>query len=129
LDSIAFIALRRIDQQPSETREIMAGAFLRETAGQRSTVCGGVLYPMKERIKFDRSGGVFDTLYQEIAGQSKDGSAVHARLDVVSSVGLRKFSLGKTIGKVALWTAVTYVVSGLVFYVAFKSAWEDESSW
>jgi hypothetical protein len=114
LDSTTFILLRRIDKPLNERHAIQAHEFLSEAVGKRPAVCGLALYPMKERIKFSGGGGVFDTLHQEIAGRSKDGSPIHARLDAVSSVGVRKFSMGRTIEKVGFWTGVTVGVLTLL---------------
>jgi hypothetical protein len=122
LDSTTFILLRRIDKPLNERHSIQVHEFLSEAFGKRPAACGLALYPMKERIKFGGGGGVFDTLHQEIAGRSEDGSPIHARLDAVSSVGVRKFSMGKTIRRVGLWTAVTVGAVVVVYLSALGNS-------
>jgi hypothetical protein len=115
IDSVALVAIRRIDRPPTETNLIQTKAYLSRCLGRSPISIGDARYPFAERIRFDNNYGVYDTIYQEISGRAKDGSIVCARFDRISAVGVRRFNLGTTLGKVALYGGITFAIAALVW--------------
>lgn len=113
LDSVAWVVLRRLDRDSSDSHAVQSDEFLLRYADKRPVSLGGARYPFAERVKFDRNWGVLDTIYREISGRAKDSSIVCARFDCISKVGVRKFNIGTTLGKVVLFGGIGVAILAL----------------
>ena len=114
IDSVAFVAIRRIDRPMTEIDLIKKAAYLSQYSRKSPLSFSDARYPFAERVKFDRSFGVYDTIYQEVSGRARDSSIVCARFDNISAFGVRRFDLGTTLGKIMLYGGITVAIAALV---------------